>query len=43
MISSSKNGELFKKFENIENLAREQGVQITQYEKDVKKISNSNN
>ena len=31
ITSSSKNGKLLKKFENIENLAREQGVQITKF------------
>ena len=38
IVSSKRNGELFKKFENIANLTREQGVQITQYDKGSKKL-----
>lgn len=38
IVSSSKNGKLFKKFENIANLTREEGVQITQYDKGTRKF-----
>ena len=38
IVSSKRNGELFKKFENIANLTREQGIQITQYDKGSKKL-----
>ena len=38
IVSSKRNGELFKKFENIANLTREEGVQITQYDKGSKKL-----
>lgn len=38
IVSSKRNGELLKKFENIANLTREQGVQITQYDKGSKKL-----
>ena len=38
IVSSKRNGELFKKFENIANLTREEGVQITQYDKGERKL-----
>ena len=38
IVSSKRNGKLFKKFENIANLTREEGVQITQYDKGSKKL-----
>ena len=38
IVSSKRNGKLFKKFENIANLTREEGVQITQYDKGARKF-----
>ena len=38
IVSSKRNGKLFKKFENIANLTREEGVQITQYDKGTMKF-----